>query len=128
MSVIRYPDDESIAEITARYLLFLPAATLPMLYGFRFDGTTIHADCAGVDLGRDRTCGEPNPLHVQAAHLRAVLGPDTFGFGFAFPVFADQLDVLARNRHIPAPVRAAAKRLPAIDDLIAAATIDATGR
>lgn len=128
MSTIRYPDDDSVAEITARYLLSLPAATLPVLYGFRFDGTAIHTDCAGVDLSQDRTSGEPNPIHVQAARLRTALGPGIFGFGFAFPVFADQLDISARNRHIPAPVRAAAERLPAVDDLIAAATIDATGR
>lgn len=128
MSTIRYPDDESVAEITARYLLSLPISTLPVLYGFRFDGTAIHTDCAGVDLDRDRAAGTPNPIHVQAAHLRTVLGPGVFGFGFAFPVFADQLDGSARNRHIPAPVLTAAERLPAVDDLIAAATIDAIGR
>ncbi|GGL35264.1 hypothetical protein [Nocardia jinanensis] len=128
MSTIRYPDDESVAEITTRYLLSMPARLLPILYGFRFDGTAVHTDCARVDLDRERASGEPNPIHAQAAHLRTVLGPGLFGFGFVFPVFADQLDIHARNRHIPAPVRAAAERLPAVDDLIAAATIDATGR
>lgn len=128
MSAIRYPDDESVAEITARYLLAMPTGLLPMLYGFRFDGATIHSDCVAVDLSRDRAAGEPNPIHVKAAQLRTVLGPGMFGFGFAFPVFADQLDARACNRHIPAPVRTAAGQLPAADDLIAAATIDATGR
>lgn len=128
MTAIRYPDDESVAEITARYLLAMPAGLLPMLYGFRFDGTNIDTDCVRVDLNRDRAPGAPNPIHVQAAHLRTVLGPGMFGFGFVFPVFADQLDARARNRHIPAPVRLAAERLPAAEDLIAAATMDATGR
>ncbi|NUP26486.1 MAG: hypothetical protein HOQ44_07290 [Nocardia sp.] len=128
MSAIAYPDDESVAEITARYLLAVPAWLLPLLYGFRFDGTVVHTECVGVVLDRDRAAGEPNPLHVQAAHLRSLLGPGMFGFGFTFPVFADQLDSRARNRHIPEPVRIAAERLPTVDDLIVAATIDATGR
>ncbi|MGW1741492.1 hypothetical protein ACWCPQ_22110 [Nocardia sp. NPDC001965] len=128
MSAIRYPDDESVAEITAHYLLAMPVPLLPLLYGFRYDGTVVHTDCVGVDLDRDRAAGEPNPLHVQAANLRTLLGPGMFGFGFAFPVFADQLDSRARNRHIPEPVRIAAGRLPGSNDLIVAATIDATGR
>lgn len=128
MSTIQYPDDESLAEITAHYLLAMPAGMLPMLYGFRFDGISIDTDCVRVELDRDRGPDDPNPLHVKAAHLRTVFGAGMFGFGFVFPVFADQLDARAHNRHIPAPVRAAAKRLPAAEDLIAAALIDATGR
>ncbi|MEV3963481.1 hypothetical protein AB0M34_21750 [Nocardia sp. NPDC050193] len=128
MSAILYPDDESVAEITSHYLLSTPAERLPMLYGFRFDGITVHADCIEVELDRDRAAGEPNPIHAQAAQLRTVLGPGMFGFGFAFPVFADQLDSGPGNRHIPEPVRIAAEQLPAFDDLLVAATIDATGR
>ncbi|WP_280433985.1 hypothetical protein [Nocardia carnea] len=128
MSTIQYPDEESIAEITAHYLLAMPAGLLPMLYGFRFDGSSIDTDCVRVELNHDRTPHEPNPLHVKAAQLRAILGTDMFGFGFVFPVFADQLDSGAGNHHIPEPVRTAAERLPAAEDLIAAATIDATGR
>ncbi|MEU1982208.1 hypothetical protein [Nocardia sp. NPDC019395] len=128
MSTIRYPDDESVAEITARYLLAMPAGLLPMLYGFLFDGKIVHSDCVGVDLGRDRGTDDPNPIHLKAAYLRKILGPGMFGFGFTFPVFSDQLDDLPRNRHIPAPVRAAAEQLPTAYDLIAAVTIDATGR
>lgn len=128
MSAIRYPDDESITEITAHYLLAMPAGLLPMLYGFRFDGAAIHTDCIAVVLDRDRGPDDPNPIHLKAARLRKVLGRGMFGFGFAFPVSADQLDPVARNRHIPAPVRAAAEQLPAATDLVAAVTIDATGR
>lgn len=128
MSRIQYPDDESIAEITAHYLLAMPAGLLPMLYGFRFDGSSIDTDCVRVALDHDRKPEDPNPLHVKAAQLRTVLGAGMFGFGFVFPVFADQLDSGAQNRHIPQPVRSAAARLPAAADLIAAAIIDATGR
>jgi hypothetical protein len=128
MSAIRYPDDESIAEITARYLLAMPAGLLPMLYGFLFDGRIIHSDCVGVDLAHDRGPHDPNPIHLKAASLRKILGPGMFGFGFTFPVFSDQLDDRPRNRHIPVPVRTAAEQLPTADDLIAAVTIDATGR
>lgn len=128
MSTIQYPDDESIAEITAHYLLAMPAGLLPMLYGFRFNGSSIDTDCVRVELNHDRKPEDLNPLHVKAAHLRTVLGSGMFGFGFVFPVFADQLDSSARNRHIPTPVRSAAERLPAAEDLIAAAIIDATGR
>lgn len=128
MSAILYPDDESVTEITAHYLLSIPAEFLPMLYGFRFDGEAIHADCVEVDLDRERAIGEPNPMHVQAACLRNALGPSMFGFGFVFPVFADQLEHDPRNRHIPEPVRIAARRLPPVDVLLAAAVVDATGR
>lgn len=128
MSRIQYPDDESIAEITAHYLLAMPAGLLPMLYGFRFDGNSIDTDCVRVALDHDRKPEDPNPLHVKAAQLRTVLGAGMFGFGFVFPVFADQLDSSVHNRHIPQPVRSAAERLPAAEDLIAAAIIDATGR
>lgn len=128
MSTIQYPDDESIAEITAHYLLAMPAGLLPMLYGFRFDGRSIDTDCVRVAWDHDRKPEGPNPLHVKAAQLRTVLGTGMFGFGFVFPVFADQLDSSVQNRHIPQPVRSAAERLPAAEDLIAAALIDATGR
>ncbi|MGI5216995.1 hypothetical protein [Nocardia sp. CA-290969] len=128
MSAIRYPDDESVAEITARYLLAMPAGLLPMLYGFLFDGRIIHSDCVGVDLAHDRGPDDPNPIHLKAASLRKILGPGMFGFGFTFPVFADQLEDHPHNHHIPAPVRTAAAQLPAPGDLIAAVTIDATGR
>lgn len=128
MSTIQYPDEESIAEITAHYLLAMPAGLLPMLYGFRFDGSSIDTDCVRLELDRDRRTGDPNPFHIKAAHLRKTLGTGMFGFGFVFPVHADQLDSSADNRHIPAPVRTAAEQLPAAEDLIAAAIIDATGR
>lgn len=126
MSTIRFPDDESVAEITAHFLPAVPAGSLPVLFGFRFDGETIHAECAEVDPSRGVT--DPNPVHVAAAQVRAVLGPGMFGLGFVFLVFADQLDSRATARHIPAPVRTAAARLPTGSDLLAAATIDATGR
>ncbi|MGW4068161.1 hypothetical protein [Nocardia grenadensis] len=126
MTAIRYPDDESVAEITAHFLPVVPAGSLPVLFGFRFDGETIHAECAEVDPSRGVT--DPNPIHVAAARVRAVLGPGMFGFGFVFLVFADQLDSRDAARHIPAPVRTAAARLPAGPDMLAAATIDAAGR
>ncbi|NUP25549.1 MAG: hypothetical protein HOQ36_05820 [Nocardia sp.] len=128
MTEIRYPDDESIDEITARYLLSLPTPLMPMLYGFRFDGRVIDADCAAVDLTGDRGESESNPIHVRAAQLREVLGPGMFGFGLVFVVFADQLADRPENRHIPAQVRVAAGQLPGSDDLIVAAIMDATGR
>ncbi|MFI6312176.1 hypothetical protein ACIBEK_18900 [Nocardia fusca] len=128
MTPIRYPDDESVDEITARFLLAAPTGPMPVLYGFRYDGTSIRAECAQVDLSRDRGAHDPNPIHVQAAKLRISLGPGVFGFGFVFAVFADQLDDRAENRHIPPQVRTAAQRLPGAGDLVAAATIDATGR
>ncbi|WP_280406924.1 hypothetical protein, partial [Nocardia carnea] len=120
MSPIRYPDPESIDEITAHYLLSTPAILGPMLYGFRFDGETIHAECAAVDLTGDRGEFEPNPIHLRAAHLRTALGPGIFGFGFVFMVFADQLTDQPENRHIPDQVRVAARQLPGVDDLIVA--------
>ncbi|WP_459549578.1 hypothetical protein [Nocardia sp. X0981] len=128
MSEIRYPDSETIAEITAHYLLSMPTGLMPMLYGFRCDDTGIDADCAAVDLAGERHDHEPNPLHLRAAHLRAALGPGMFGFGLVFVVCADQLDDRAENRHIPAPVRTAADRLPGAGDLIAAVVVDAMGR
>ncbi|NKY60059.1 hypothetical protein [Nocardia flavorosea] len=109
-------------------LLAIPAGLLPMLYGFRFDDGSIGTDCVRVELDHDHRPEEPNPIHVKAAHLRTVLGAGMFGFGFVFPVFADQLDSSAQNRHIPQSVRSAAERLPAVEDLIAAVIIDATGR
>ncbi|WP_327148128.1 hypothetical protein [Nocardia sp. NBC_01329] len=128
MSEIRYPDPESVDEIAARYLLSLPTTLMPMLYGFRFDGRAIDADCATVDLTGDRDAYEPNPIHLCAAGLRKVLGPGIFGFGLVFVVFADQLADRPENRHIPDVVRAAAGQLPGEDDLIVAAIVDATGR
>ncbi|MFI9532917.1 hypothetical protein ACIG56_06705 [Nocardia fusca] len=126
MTAIRYPDDESVAAITAHFLPVVPAGSLPVLFGFRLDGETIHAECAEVDPSRGVT--DPNPIHAAAARVRAVLGPGMFGLGFVFLVFADQLDSRGTARHIPAPVRTAAARLPAGSDVLAAATIDATGR
>ncbi|MFI5720979.1 hypothetical protein [Nocardia sp. NPDC051750] len=128
MSPIRYPDPESIDEITAHYLLSTPWTLGPMLYGFRFDGEAIHAGCAAVDLTGDRGADEPNPIHLRAAQLRTELGPETFGFGFVFPVFADQLADRPENRHIPEQVRRAARQLPGVGDLIVAVVMDATGR
>lgn len=128
MTEIRYPDPESIDEITARYLLSMPTGLMPILYGFRYDGTGIGTECLSLDLTRERTAHDPNPIHLCAARLRQALGRDMFGFGFVFVVFADQLDDREENRHIPAQVRAAAEQLPGIDDLIVAVTIDATGR
>ncbi|MEU4315596.1 hypothetical protein [Nocardia sp. NPDC024068] len=128
MTAISYPDDESVAEITMHFLPALPADSLPVLLGFRFDGETIHSECAEVYLSGDRGPREPNPIHAAAARIRTVLGDGMFGFGFVFPVFADQLDSRADNSHIPAPVHTAAARLAAPSDLIAAATIDAAGR
>lgn len=128
MTEIHYPDAESVDEITARYLLSMPTGLMPLLYGFRYDGESIDADCATVDLSGDRSDRDPNPIHLQAARLRKTLGPDMFGFGFVFVVFADQLDDRAENGHIPPQVRTAAGELPGTDDLIAAVTIDATGR
>ena len=103
----------------------MPAGLLPMLYGFRFDGSSIDTDCVRVELEHDRKPEDPNPIHVKAAQLRTVLGAGMFGVGFVFPVFADQLDSSAQNRHTPQPVRSAAERLPTAADLIAAAIIDA---
>ncbi|MGW0178814.1 hypothetical protein [Nocardia sp. NPDC003345] len=128
MTTIRYPDDDSVSEITRHFLPTLPAESLPVLLGFRFDGETIHSECAEVYLDGDRGPREPNPIHTAAARIRAVLGAGMFGFGFVFPVFADQLDSHAANRHIPRPVRTAAARLGVPSDVIVAATIDATGR
>ncbi|WP_040791526.1 hypothetical protein [Nocardia paucivorans] len=128
MTEIRYPDAESVDEITARYLLSMPTTFMPLLCGFRYDGESIDADCATVDLSGSRSDRDPNPIHLQAARLREALGSDMFGFGFAFVVFADQLDDREENGHIPSQVRAAAEQLPGADDLIAAVTIDATGR
>ncbi|WP_328398093.1 hypothetical protein [Nocardia sp. NBC_00416] len=128
MTPIRYPDDESVEEITARYLLSVATEPLPVLYGFHYDGATVHAECVRVDFSRDRGPDEPNPIHVHAAKLRTVLGPGMFGFGFVFVVFADQLAYRPANRHIPQQVRRAAERLPGATDLLVAATIDATGR
>lgn len=128
MSTIRYPDPESIDAITAHYLLSTPTGLLPMLYGFRFDGATIHAECAAVDLAGERGDDEPNPLHVRAARLRTALGPDMFGFGFVFAVYADQLDERVENRHIPEQVRVAGRRLPEAEELIVAVVMDARGR
>ncbi|WP_328391468.1 hypothetical protein [Nocardia sp. NBC_00416] len=128
MTEIRFPDAETIDEITAHYLLSMPTSLMPMLYGFRCAEDGIDAECATVDLTGDRHDDEPNPLHLRAAHLRSLLGPDMFGFGFVFVVFADQLDDRDENRHIPAQVRSAAARLPGVDDVIVAVVIDATGR
>lgn len=128
MTEIRYPDAQSVDEITARYLLSMPTELMPLLYGFRYDGESIDADCATVDLSGSRSDQEPNPIHLQAARLRTTLGPDMFGFGFVFVVFADQLDDREENGHIPSQIRTAAAQLPGADDLIAAVTIDATGR
>lgn len=128
MTAIRYPDDDSVTDITMHFLPTLPLDSLPVLLGFRFDGETIHSECAEVYLGGDRGPREPNPIHTAAARIRAVLGAGMFGFGFVFPVFADQLDSRGTNSHIPAPVRTAAARLTVPSDVIAAATIDATGR
>ncbi|MEU1985233.1 hypothetical protein [Nocardia sp. NPDC019395] len=128
MSPIRYPDPESIDEITAHYLLSTPTSLMPMLYGFRFDGEAIDAECAAVDLAGDRGEYEPNPIHLRAAYLRTALGPGMFGFGFVFLVFADQLDDRPENRHIPEQVRVAARQLPGADDLIVAVVMDAAGR
>ncbi|MGW5384213.1 hypothetical protein [Nocardia sp. NPDC003963] len=128
MTGIRYPDAESVDEITARYLLSLPTTLMPMLYGFRFDGRAIDAECAAVDLAGDRGENEPNPIHLLAADLRRVLGPGMFGFGLVFVVFADQLTDGPANGHIPEQVRVAAGQLPGADDLIVAAIADATGR
>ncbi|WP_040837053.1 hypothetical protein [Nocardia brevicatena] len=128
MTEIRYPDAESIDEITARYLLSMPIGLMPMLCGLRYDHAGIGADCVSVDLTRERAERDPNPIHLCAVRLRETLGREMFGFGFVFVVFADQLDDRVENRHIPAQVRAAAEQLPGIDDLIVAVTIDATGR
>lgn len=128
MTLIRYPDPESVDEITARYLLSLPTALMPMLYGFRFDGHGIDAECAALDLAGERGEGEANPIHQRAADLRRLLGPGMFGFGLVFVVFADQLTDRPENRHIPEQVRSAAERLPGADDLIVAAIADARGR
>ncbi|GGL32407.1 hypothetical protein [Nocardia jinanensis] len=128
MIAIHYPDPESVDEITARYLLSLPTTLMPMLYGFRFDGRVIDADCAAVDLTGERSEYESNPIHLRAADLRNILGPGMFGFGLVFVVFADQLADRPENRHIPEQVRAAAEQLPGESDLIVAAIIDATGR
>lgn len=127
MSPIHYPDPESINEITARFLLSTPACLLPMLYGFRFDGTGIDAECAAVDL-TGRADHEPNPIHVRAAQLRTALGPGMFGFGFVFAVFPDQLTDRPTNQHIPEQVRVAARRLPCSAELLVAVVMDATGR
>ncbi|MFI1460313.1 hypothetical protein [Nocardia carnea] len=128
MTCIRYPEPESIDEITARYLLSMPTTLLPMLYGFRYDGVGIDAECAAVDLAGDRRDHEPNPVHVRAAQIRTALGSGMFGFGLVFAVFADQLADRPENRHIPELVRAAADQLPGIDDLVVAVVIDARGR
>lgn len=128
MTGIRYPDPETIDEITARYLLSMPAALLPMLYGFRYDGTAIDAECAAVDLTGDRGANEPNPLHLRAAHIRTALGPGMFGFGLVFVVSADQLIDKPENRHIPQRIRSTAGKLPGPDDLLTAIVIDARGR
>lgn len=128
MTEIRYPDPESVDEITARYLLSLPTTLLPMLYGFRFDGHAIDAECAAVDLAGERGECEANPIHRRAADLRRLLGPGMFGFGLVFVVLADQLTDRPENRHIPEQVRAAAEQLPGADDLIVAVIADAAGR
>lgn len=128
MSRIRYPDPESIDEIIAHYLLSTPGGLMPMLYGFRFDGEAIDAECAVLDLAGNRAADEPNPIHLRAAQLRAVLGPGTFGFGFIFPVFTDQLADRPENRHIPEQVRRAAQQLPELGDVMVAVVMDATGR
>lgn len=128
MTSIRYPDPESIEEITARYLLSMPTTPLPMLYGFRYDGTGIDAECAAVDLTGERGETEPNPLHMRAAEIRIVLGPGMFGFGLVFVVAADQLTDRPENRHIPPRLRSAALQLPGPDDLLTAIMIDARGR
>ncbi|WP_280421108.1 hypothetical protein [Nocardia carnea] len=128
MSAIRYPDDESIDEITARFLLSMPPSLLPMLYGFRFDGENIEAESAAVDLTGDRGDGEPNPVHMRAARLRKALGADMFGFGLVFGVCGDQLEDRVETRHIPEPVRVAARQLPGAGDLVVAVVMDATGR
>ncbi|WP_040837066.1 hypothetical protein [Nocardia brevicatena] len=128
MTEILYPDAESVDEITARYLLSMPTGLMPLLYGFRYNGESIDTDCVTVDLSGSRSDREPNPIHLQAARLRKTLGPDMFGFGFVFVVFADQLDDREENGHIPPQIRTAAGELPGTDDLIAAVTIDATGR
>ncbi|NKY58508.1 hypothetical protein [Nocardia flavorosea] len=128
MSGIRYPDAETVDEITARYLLSMPTTLLPMLYGFRFDGESIDAECAAVDLAGERGEDEPNPIHLRAAQLRNTLGPDMFGFGLVFVVCADQLEERAENRHIPEQVRVAGRQLPGVSDLIVAVVMDAAGR
>ncbi|WP_328391925.1 hypothetical protein [Nocardia sp. NBC_00416] len=128
MTPIRYPDPESIEEITARFLLTMPTAMLPMLYGFRYADGGIDAECAPVDLTGDRLDSELDPLHLRAADLRNALGPGMFGFGLVFVVFADQLTDRPENRHIPERVRVAADQLPGVDDLLVAVVIDARGR
>ncbi|WP_327147826.1 hypothetical protein [Nocardia sp. NBC_01329] len=128
MTRIRFPDPESIDEITSRFLLSMPTASLPMLYGFRCDNSGIDAECVAVDLTGHRRDHEPNPVHLRAAQLRNTLGTDMFGFGLVFVVFADQLRDRPENRHIPERVRVAAEQLPGIDDLLVAVVIDARGR
>ena len=127
MTHIRYPDHESVAEITARYLLAPQVQPVPLLYGFHYDGASIRAGCVPVDLSGQRADHEPNPLHVQAAALRTALDPGMFGFGFVFVVFADQVACRPENRHIPQQVRIAAAQLP-VADLLVAVTMDAVSR
>lgn len=128
MTRIRYPDAESVDEITARYLLSMPTTSMPMLYGFRYEGNAIDAECTSIDLSGERGDHDPNPIHLHAAHLRAVLGPGMFGFGLVFVVFADQLGNRPENQHIPEQVRSGVEQLPGADDLVVAVVIDARGR
>ncbi|WP_280365059.1 hypothetical protein [Nocardia wallacei] len=128
MTTIRYPGAESVEEITSRFMLSMPGGMMPMLCGFRYDGTSIAADFVPAQLTEDHSELDPHPIHASAAQLRRNLGSDMFGFGLVFIVFADQLDGRDENRHIPAQIHTAAEQLPGADDLIAAVTIDATGR